>query len=427
MKDEYIRLIRRRVTDKLMETRDWYADQADLQRQSIEEIDNRLTAMRLQFPGVDPTNPGSVAFQVDVAEREVANLKREQSRLESRVEAKRRFLAALKGQDNSNPGNVMLLNPEAQRIRASIESSEARISELKSTRGMTDLHPDIVAERKLQDRLAEQLAHLPAAAAPAGSPIADTVAALEEFVTDPIAGMLSPEVANAELDLKSMLEQQAELREDIKIANERHARLVAMQGNVFETRNEFTHIQDELTRARADFTTFQGLVGQCDRGLTVEDQERGIRFADVLPPGGSTVPVSPQTKTVLILSILAGIACGMACVVLAELFDHRFRTSAQVSKSLGIPVLERIDEIVTSAVRRRRLLQRALVVPAVSVILLSVAGLSGTLAYLSLNSPNTYERLMKLPRSAWASLSGTAKPAPGESTAQARGEDSWDG
>jgi hypothetical protein len=112
------------------------------------------------------------------------------------------------------------------------------------------------------------------------------------------------------------------------------------------------------------------------------------------------------------------VATGTLFVVIAELFDRRFRTLAQATRALGLPILECIDEIVTPPERRRRFLRRAVLVPAVTILLVGVVGVSGGLSYLSLNRPETYQRVMRVPRSAWAHVAGStdqgAEAAPGD-------------
>jgi hypothetical protein len=225
-----------------------------------------------------------------------------------------------------------------------------------------------------------------------------------------------PVIAEAEMERAGLEEDLAQNAEEVQGAERRIAELAGLQGQVAERRQEFGRLHEELNRARKDYDTFHGLVAQCDRGLTVENENRGILFTDVVPAGGSSVPVSPLAKTVVLLSLLAGLATGTLFVVIAELFDRRFRTSAQVTRALGLPILECIDEIVTAAERRRRFLHRALLLPAVSVLLSVAVGVSGGLSYLSFSRPDTYQRIMGMPRTAWAHLAGWGEQPQDEPT-----------
>jgi hypothetical protein len=279
------------------------------------------------------------------------------------------------------------------------------VAELKIRRGMTDLHPDIVEEVALQQRyrdaLAAELEAAPEEPAPElNGPSEPYLAAASGH------SMWLPAVAQVEMDLASRNEQHQLNAEEIARLEEQVAEYVAMQGNVFAKRQEFGRLEEELERAREEYETYQGLVDECNRALTVENQNRGILFTDVVPVEGQHVAVSPLAKTVLLLSLLAGAVTGTVFVFIAELFDRRFRTSAQVGRSLGLPILENINEIVTAAQRRRAFLRRTILVPAVAALLLGMVLLSGGASYLSLSHPDSYERMTRVPRSVWARLGG---------------------
>ncbi len=100
------------------------------------------------------------------------------------------------------------------------------------------------------------------------------------------------------------------------------------------------------------------------------------------------------------MMICLGIGLGAAVLsaLLAELIDRSYRTVTQLSTSLGVPVIESIDEIVTAAVRRRRLLRRIVVMPALAGILVAATLLAGTMAYMSLKHPADFERATSSPR-----------------------------
>ena len=101
---------------------------------------------------------------------------------------------------------------------------------------------------------------------------------------------------------------------------------------------------------------------------------------------------------------MAGLASGVVIVIMFELFDRTIRTARQVSRSLGLTVLGCIDEIVSKAARRRRFVWRALVAPAVAVSLSGIVIFCGALAYLSIENIPFYERLIRLPRSAFGQM-----------------------
>ena len=102
----------------------------------------------------------------------------------------------------------------------------------------------------------------------------------------------------------------------------------------------------------------------------------------------------------VLLAILAGVATGVLFVVLAEVFDHIYRSSGQVARTLGLPMLEAIDEIVTPKDRRYLFVRNVVLTPLVVACFIGCTGLAGSMAFLSLEQPWTYQKLRKIPEAA---------------------------
>jgi hypothetical protein len=63
-------------------------------------------------------------------------------------------------------------------------------------------------------------------------------------------------------------------------------------------------------------------------------------------------------------------------------------------------MLEAIDEIVTPQDRRYLFVRRAVVTPMVVICFVALTSLTGSMAYLSIERPWTYQKLRKIPHAA---------------------------
>ncbi len=406
MKSGYKQLVRRRLTEKLTDARDWYADQAEVERASLEEIDGRVASIRLQYPGIDPANPESIAIGLNSIQTQIANLNRANSRLESQIAAREDFLTKSKSfpvplNEPSRPGD----SGQAAWLKQALSASERRVESLRLERGMTLRHPDILAEQQLQHKYREQLSVELTSNATEQPADSNDMMGLADVLTNPMQSLWMPAVTQVEMDLSAKKEQLSLNKEESAQLGDRLGQFVNLKSELLDNRQDFARMQEELDRARNELETYQTLVVQCDQSLTVENENRGILFTDVDLPGKTMLPISPMAKTVLLLSIMAGLVTGAVFVILAELFDRRFRTTAQVIRALGLPLLENVSEIITEQQRRKRFRHQAVVVPIVITCMAGLVIASGSASYLSLTNPHKYDQLMSVPRSTWADIS----------------------
>ena len=92
------------------------------------------------------------------------------------------------------------------------------------------------------------------------------------------------------------------------------------------------------------------------------------------------------------LALVAGIVAGALVVIVAEVLDNVFRSSSQVARALGLPMLEAIDEIVTPQDRRILFLRKVVFVPVIAFLFVGLTVFSGSMAYLSLERPASWRR-----------------------------------
>ena len=167
----------------------------------------------------------------------------------------------------------------------------------------------------------------------------------------------------------------------------RHPRMLDLQS---EKRNLLAKIDEEVQRvvetvgndvavARARVKSLEGSLGQATNRSTGDNRARiklkeleanaasnhalhdaflarfkesqgqeGIQAPDsriISPAIVPTVPSAPNTRTAMELAGIAGLILGFLLALLVERLDSGFRTTSQVEKTLGLPVLATIPEI----------------------------------------------------------------------------------
>jgi hypothetical protein len=289
----------------------------------------------------------------------------------------------------------------AARLYSQVAVIDGEVAALKSNRGMTDLHPEIQKLYERRRAIAGGLSN-----AESGNDSAVTTnqpQRISPVVTPaPIAepGPWSGErirVASQIAALKAKLKDLDISLQANQLALDRYS---LAKRAVYDKQEEFTEAINAVGQARHRYQQVQSTLANIVPAITAVEQNRLLQFSEGQPARGSAIPVSPSAGTVVLLALLAGTGSGVIVVVLAEILDNVFRSSAQVAKSLGLPMLESIDEIVTGRDRRSLFLRRAVLSPLVIVCFAGLAGLTGSMAYLSIQQPWTYQRIRRIPEAA---------------------------
>ncbi len=405
VRDSYIRSVQKRISQHLRSTKEWFDQEAEKRQAVVDALEEQFRRFKDEHRGLDPLNPEGAFVELANAKADLIELGRKARDLRIRIEG-RKSLLELGPPVPSQGGNErtsqpVWRSPETIRLMAELKRIESEIGDLKTARNMTERHPDVVALREQSDRIASELEQQQTDDAKLIAEMSPNEA-MPPTVDSPWMAAKS----QTESDLVVLRQLLADNAAEMKEVSENVAELEQIREAAKSQRKEFSVRQAEMKGALADLSLYSRYSDQVARLLAAEKSQKGILFEKIRPASGSRIPVSPRVSTVLLLTLVAGMVSGVVMILLSELFDRTIRTRSQVSRVLGLPILESIDEIVGSASRRKRLLARAVFVPAITTALFTVVALSGTVAYLSLQHKPLYERVMQVPLSTLRSLVG---------------------
>ena len=428
LKKTYIQRTMTWIQEHLEGLRDYYKTETEMTLAALREAERDQTRLRLAHPYINPQNPESITTklaQLQISRNEWERRRREYT---SNLEAQRQLLASVESQlamgsnrvkrEGEDQGQAYV-SMESRRIIGKIEDLDREIRALRSTRRMTDAHPDIQAlvaarQARVQD-LNKQ--HQQDQGAEANRSV-DAIAARAFVSTRASTNPLQIDRARTLVQLAAEKAKIAECDITLESTRQEIEQLADAKNRIFELQEEYADITERVSKARRHHSEMAGILAKIEPAIRVNQQGKLLHWTPGLPAAGSATPVNPKSRTVLLLSLLAGVAAGILFVVLAEILDHVYRSSSQVARSLGLPLLEAIDEIVTVRDRRRLLIHRTVITPFLLLVCLGVVSATGSMAYLSIERPRTYERIQRIPRAAIDLLAGRA-PAGHKSIAHA--------
>jgi uncharacterized protein involved in exopolysaccharide biosynthesis len=402
VKRTYIRRTGVWLREFLVQQRDYFKREADDAAGEVLVAQREETRLRLENPHVNPADPGSISVRLSQLEGERRDLLLRRREYEAELSAQKQFLLS---SDEATMSPVISVDPAAAPVSANvlalaaqIQELDRRVLELRQTRGMTDQHPEIQELFSKREYLGhalqrEQSQRESAAALPAAG----------AFGPGPAPPGVGPALGVEHARVSLQIAAQADKIREIDIALQTNQlaidQLQKAKDQVFEKQEEFAGVLANVQKAKARQSQVEATLAQIEPAIKAVEQNRLLHFSEGSPAHGGTVPVSPKAVTVVLLAIAAGIAAGVLFIVLAEILDHVYRSSTQVARSLGLPLLEAIDEIVTAHDRRRMLVLHAFVTPLLVLFCLGTTGLTGSIAYLSLAQPHVYERVRHIPDS----------------------------
>ncbi|HWL92176.1 MAG TPA: hypothetical protein VNT79_01460 [Phycisphaerae bacterium] len=349
----------------------------------IARIGGRVREMEAKYPGVDPLAIDPLAAErtaliverIDLRRR-LDDLTARRSQLEGRMVAAR---GSAESESAQAPRMIEEPNPRYAELLNELKGLEEKLIACRTRKGMTEAHPEVRAARAMMEERGLELAQT------------------QRLILTPeksASGADSQKsLGELERELAETLENAALLKSRSEAVETRLAEVEALRILSVEQRTPFMELSEQKRRLEAGLADWRGEIAPIENALYLEGSGRSIHFATVEEPGSAMKPVSPDALLVLAICFGIGLGTAVLTVVTVELCDRSYRTVKQVTTSLGLPLIESIDEIVTPLAFRRRLVRGMLVTPILGFIFVVMVSLSGLMAYYSLERPEDYARM----------------------------------
>lgn len=422
LRDAYIRKARAQMTRKLKETQGYFIEQASQCQEHLRDLTRVKLTEDLRSAAFDLADPRSIASRIQTLENEKDILLRDLENLSVRRKAYQDSLERIRelATRSASAGGsafpaqaAMYRSPAAIQLQSQIATIDEEIYRERQVNKKTPKHPDVQElhhkRMLLKRRLARQIE-------------LDTNVADNGLLTDstpPNTGVITSDtwlaqIANREMEIKDLDNQIRQRQHTLELVEANLEDFEQKKAEVFDNFQKQQGVLASLESLRAEYKSHRAVVGQLETLLSADESERAVAFSVLKPARTPAVPSNPSAPIVLMVSLFLGVVAGACIVLLCEIFDHSFHTSRQVTRSLGLGVLESIDEIVTTADRARLFRRRVLIAPVVVLCMLATVTTSNAMAYLSLKHPSLHERLTVLPERAWDKLVRTEADGDGE-------------
>ena len=400
LRDGYIRRTRGRIAEILGGTRDFFATEFTRFQQAASETNRKLKEQFVEFPGIDPSDPASAGTRLETLQSERLRLAQRRAEIEAQIAARERFLTSallteptktMRASAATAPPNVTpppVLPNTNSAIDQAIRQVEQELADAIVLNRMTNEHPTVRALQRKLDNLYAARGAIQLPPPGANAPPARINAPQQIQTLDPV---LAGQRLRVELELDALRSQFRIADEHLRQADERVTAFAALYDRLLENSDSVQQLQNQLDQDVTTAAIWQQHLSQLERILAAESEERGTQFSLVEEPKKNGRPIRPQAAAIFIVCLGCGLAAAALLLALAELMDRSFRSASQVTRTLGLPILECIGVINTPQVKRRRLVARLAWTPALCLLVSSVV-LTASLAYTSLEYPRLHRR-----------------------------------
>lgn len=401
IRDVYIRRTQVRILAFLEEARSFFERKLRESTAQAEQVNDGLLRFQIAYPGIDPQNPNLIAQRALMLESEGEALERRSWEIDADIATREAFMA---GEGTGMPLPVtaepdrispeeLVPNPRRAELQRRIREMGNDITELQTSRYMTERHPEVVLLRRGMQIAAESLASEPESVARAEALAINRASVRQEKARSEVAEEVwEAQRARAEMELSSLKSAKLRIGEDRAGIDQELGLLEKMREDIVAKRRGYFQLQEEAMLAQEQVSLWRDRLDEVEGIVELEATDQGLGISVILPAGSGSRPISPRFWTVLMMSLALAAGAGIGIVLLFELLDHKYRTVGQIMKNTSLPILETIGEIVTPAQRRSRFIRDAVLKPVLALMLFGVTGGSALAAYTSIEHPSRWER-----------------------------------
>src|SRR5215207_630915 len=368
---KYVESQRNASRDETTLTKEFFTERVNEQKAKLDEIDRRrLGAMQGNLESLPSTSQALVG--------QLAGLREEQKARITEV-----------GRLNDQISNLSRMASDLGKVREQqVEEVVAQMQDPKST----SAYAELVKRKAELESHREELALIFKAAAPEMKSVQKQIDEMERQMKEMVEehkrkveetrkrleGKLDPQVNAYKGEIARL---QGEVKRQQDLLNRAEAEIIAVGGRI----NSVPGTEVELEAIQREYQTEKGIYDQmvqqqqrAEIGADVAGRAQGESIAVIDPASLPQQPVAPKRPLLMLLGLVAGLACGVA---LAAAFEVprllTVQTSEDAAHYTGLPVLVTLPMLLTAREQRNLKARRAaLAVAAVVATVVSAPALA---------------------------------------------------
>jgi succinoglycan biosynthesis transport protein ExoP len=231
----------------------------------------------------------------------------------------RREIAELKKMVGQTGGSASTRRQKLTQLKAELAEKQGKYS---------DQHPEV---KKLKNEIA-RLEQTPETVSPP-KPVTEP--------ENPAYIGLTTQIKGAEADIASLRSQQAGLKDKLQMYRQRLE-------DAPKVEQEYMALARDYQNASQKHQEVMNKILEARISEGMEESQKGEKFTLIDPASFPEKPVSPKRWLILLAGVICSLGAGFGTVALAEHLDHSVKSSDELVRLTGLPVLGSIILIQTS-------------------------------------------------------------------------------
>lgn len=370
--ENHIKRTRAMMDERLNESASFFQAEVDRHQRVIEQLEAKMLDHEVAHSELLPGSPNSLQTRIEERQMRLDEVVAEAEAARLRTEA---LESAIAKEEETIASQIKGANPEHQRLSKKRRELADGITHSLAVLKMTEVHPDLIAQRQQLEQLDAQIAELP-----------ETIVIETREIPNERRAELTLQKTTSQAMAIALSKQVVELKTSIETMR-------SQSDGVFTARASYRKLERQVGEARRQVAFWEDNLRRVEMARAAESGQKGITLDFIRPATASSRPISPDLAQVLMAAVAMGLFAGGLGVFFAHRGDEAFHSGQQAARNLDLPLFGSVSEIITRRHQRVRRMRQLIIVPTQMAVMLALVSGLAILVYLDLEKPDRMNEL----------------------------------
>ncbi len=332
-------------------TSSFLADELESVRRRLETKEEAIKQYRQQHMGGMPdqleANLSMLGRMQAKLEQLNASLRDAQNRkliIQEQMASQKRMAEQMAQMSMSQP--LFELEPEDMEGSGELAELEETLASLRTR--YTDNHPDVRRVKRMIEKARAEEEEAMEEEPPLEAPLEAEAPPMDDMPLMPSGeDMLKPQLNQVDYEIQRIRQEIAKTEERLQVYERRVEEAPQREQELYSLKRDYENLKslyDSLLNRKLE----------AEIAVSMEKKQKGEQFRILDPAKRPEIPVEPDLRKILMLTLVLGLGLGGGLAYLKETMDTSFKDPGEITEALGLPVLVSLPLRFTAREKRIR-------------------------------------------------------------------------